>query len=86
MVNHYQLHEQVEMLRLCTSIANEASFDLIIILIGKKTTWEKSKKELMDFKIKLVNKILNLNNTISIKQAETLCSKIDVSSEEFPVL
>lgn len=40
----------------------------------------------MDFKIKLVNKILNLNNTISIKQAETLCSKIDVSSEEFPVL
>lgn len=74
------------MLRFCSTLALEGSIDMVLVLIGRKTQWKLESEKLKEFKLNLVAKVLDLDNNDSIKTADAICSKLNISLELFPIL
>lgn len=81
-INYHQLHDQIDMLSLCLKLAQEA--ELILALIGKKTTWKA--EGLNEFKKELISKMVESKQIDSLKNADAICSKLDINLEDFPIL
>lgn len=81
-INYHQLHDSIDMLQLCLKLAEEA--ELILALIGKKTTWKS--ENLTEFKRELITKMIEGKSKEGLKNADTICSKLDLPLDDFPIL